>query len=87
MDLMKLKGKETGERLDLKLAYKWLINELPYNDFANIFKISGMHNGNMFSYRFCIDEKSDTPKTREDYLKYLMYKIYQNSNTDGVTFI
>lgn len=86
MEIMALKGKETGERLDLKAGFKWILKELPYKDFAALFKISGTHNGNIFTYRYCVDEKSDTPKTREDYIKYLMYKLYQNSKTPNVSF-
>ena len=86
-ELGKLKGKETGERLNLKAGFKWICNNLEYKDFVKIFKLTGYDfKGDPFTYVYAQSPETDTPKNREDYIKYLMYKLYQNSNTPNVRF-
>lgn len=86
-ELEKLKGKETGERLDLKAGFKWICNDLPYKDFVRVFKLTGYNfRGDPFTYVYMHLPDTDTPKNREEYIKYLMYKLYQNSNTPNVSF-
>lgn len=87
--LMKLKGKETGERLDLKQTYEWILNEMSYEDFRKLAELrfkdcQPCHTEYEFSYRYMTDEKHDSKKTREEYLKYLAYKLIQNLATEGV---
>lgn len=78
-ELEKLKGKETGERLDLKAGFKWICNNLSYKEFVNTFKLVGFDpRGNLFTYIYMQSPDTDTPKNREEYIKYLMYKLFQN---------
>lgn len=83
-----LKHNRTGERFDLKLARKWFIISLPYDDFVKIttiwFKCNRVAKPYRFNYHYDILPKDDTPKRRTDYLEYLYYKIYQNLCTEGV---
>lgn len=80
-----LKG-ETGERVNLKRAYKWVLNEMSYENFSAFAKLEFVSEKPFYSfnYRYCIAKENDSPKAREDYLKYLMYKLIQNLDTKGV---
>ena len=80
-----LKG-EDGERVNLKRAYKWVLNEMNYEDFRAFATLhfADTRSGYNFNYRYMVNEERDTPSAREDYLKYLMYKLIQNLDTDGV---
>lgn len=86
--LMKLKGKEEGERLNLKQTYKWVLEEMSYEDFCKLATLGFMCHRTTspypFSYRYEVEEKDDSKKAREEYLKYLAYKLIQNLATDGV---
>lgn len=89
MDILKLKGKEMGERLDIKQAYKWVLNEMEYKGFRALTELRFKdcrpnHTEYEFSYRYMTDEEHDSPKAREDYLKYYMYKLIQNLMTEGI---
>lgn len=80
-----LKG-ETGERANLKATYKWILEEMGYEDFCKLAKLNFHDNkaGYPFSYQYMIDKERDNKKAREEYLKYLAYKLVQNIATDGV---
>lgn len=86
--LMKLKGKETGERLDLKQTYKWVLNEMSYEDFCKLFilRFKDEHYGEEVDYEFEYSYRPeiDSKEAREEYLKYLAYKLIQNLATSGV---
>lgn len=83
-----LKGKETGEAFDLKRFSKWIINSMPYDEFRKFAKLSFINkrvdDTYDFDYIYHVIPANDTPRTRENYLKYLAYKLYQNLCTDGV---
>lgn len=87
IDVNKLKGKETGERLDIKQTFDWVLNDMSYEDFCDFAKLRCVDTkqGYPFAYRYMCNEEHDTPKTREDYLKYLCYKLVQNLDTPGVS--
>lgn len=84
--LSELKSGEKGERLNLKGAWQWILNEMEYEDFKAFAKIEfiKMSPGYTFSYRYMVSKETDSPKAREEYIKYLMYKLVQNLDTDGV---
>lgn len=87
--LAKLKGKEEGERLDIKQAYKWVLNDMEYKDFRALTELrfkdcSPNHTEYEFSYKYMTDEEHDSPKARQDYLKYFFYKLIQNIYTEGI---
>lgn len=86
--LMKLKGKEEGERLNLKQTYKWVLEEMSYEDFRKLARLAFMNHRVLvpypFDYRYEVEKKGDSKKAREEYLKYLAYKLVQNLFTDGV---
>lgn len=85
--LMKLKGKETGERLDLKQTYKWVLNEMSYEDFRKLFilRFKDEHDGEVsYEFDYSYRAEKDSKEAREDYLKYLAYKLIQNLATNGV---
>ena len=89
MDILKLKGNETGERLDIKQAYNWVLNEMKYKDFRALTELRfkdcrPYYTEHAFSYRYMIDEEHDSPEAREDYLKYYFYKLVQNTMDDGI---
>lgn len=84
LDVQKLKGEEQGERLDLKESYKWVLNDMTYEDFRAFAVLRFSLPEYDFQYKYMVDEKHDSPKAREDYLKYLMYKLIQNLNTHRV---
>ena len=81
-----LKGKETGEAFDLKRFSKWVLNSMPYDEFRKLMKLSFINNMVDVPYDFTYEylPKYDTPKARENYLKYLAYKLYQNLCTEGI---
>jgi len=80
-----LKG-ETGERANLKRAYKWVLNEMSYEDFSAFAKLEFVNTNPPypFNYQYRVEKEHDSPSAREDYLKYLMYKLIQNLDTKGV---
>ncbi len=83
-----LKGKETGEALDLKKTFKWILTTMPYDDFKKLAKLSFTNKrvDAPYDFRYIYDKspEKDTPRAREDYLKYLAFKLYQNLTCDGV---
>lgn len=86
--LMKLRGKEEGERLDIKQVYKWVLEDMDYEDFRKLttLNFTNKRAGETydFSYRYMCDKKHDSKKARQDYLKYYFYKLVQNINTEGI---
>lgn len=86
--LMKLKGKEEGERLNLKQTYKWVLEEMSYEDFKKLTTLRFVcHRTNPaypFQYEYMTDKKHDSKRAREDYLEYYMYKLIQNLMTEGI---
>lgn len=85
--LMKLKGKETGERLDIKQTYKWILNEMSHEDFCKLFvlRFKDNHYGEAsYEFDYSYRAEKDSKGAREDYLKYLAYKLIQNLATEGV---
>ena len=62
---------------------------MPYEDFVKIVKIifvNKIPNTTIyeFTYEYRVQPEKDTPKAREDFLKYLAYKVYQNLLTEGI---
>ena len=89
MDILELKGDKKGERLDIKKTFKWIIEEMGYEDFKKLTTLSftttrGDGEPYDFDYRYMVSEMSDSKKARKDYLEYYMYKLVQNLMTDGV---
>lgn len=84
MTLAELRAGEEGERLNLKSSYKWILHEMEYEDFVKFAQLHFETINYPFSYRYMITKDYDTPKARENYLKYLMYKLYQNLETPDV---
>lgn len=86
--IAKLKNKEEGERLDIKRTYKWVLEEMEYEDFRKLAKLRFMnyrvHIPYDFEYNYLVEKKDDSRKSREDYLKYLAYKLVQNLATEDV---
>lgn len=87
-EMIHLKHNEEGEHFDLKRFHKWVINTMPYGDFCKFATLRFMNNrvvsSYLFEYDYLVEPKDDTPKAREDYLKYLAYKMYQNLSTEGI---
>lgn len=87
-EIMHLKHKEKDEHFDLKRMHKWILSSMPYDDFCKFarlnFKCNRTNDPYPFSYSYVVEPKDDTPKAREDYLKYLAYKLYQNLSTKGI---
>ena len=85
--ITKLKGKEMGERLDLKLTYKWILNEMSYEDFCKLFVLR-FENKRYDKVEYCFEysyrPEKDSKEARENFLKYLAYKLIQNLATNGV---
>lgn len=81
--IFKLHEGEDGERLNLKRTYDWILNEMSYEDFRRlaVLRFRGPYS---FRYAYMVSKEKDTPKAREDYLKYLMYKLVQNLETPSV---
>lgn len=85
-----LKRKETGEALDIKRTYKWILNSMPYDDFVKLMKLSFINKTPReykFTYHYEMSPKNDTPAAREKYIKYLCFKLYQNLCTGGVELV
>lgn len=74
---------ENGERLNLKKTFDWILNEMSYEDFRRlaVLRFRGPY---PFRYKYMVRKEKDTPEAREDYLKYLMYKLIQNLETPSV---
>lgn len=86
MDKQELLKGEIGERANLKATYKWILTEMDYEDFKRLAKLTFYdHNGGYpFEYKYMVDKKHDSKKGREEYMKYLAYKLLQNLDTEGV---
>ncbi len=84
--IMKLHEGEEGERFNLKRSYEWILNEMSYKDFRAFATLRFVDTGDgyNFSYKYMVTEEHDTPSAREDYLKYMMYKLVQNIETPAV---
>lgn len=80
-----IKG-EKGERANLKAGYNWIISKMSYSDFCKFARLDFLdeRRGHSFSYEYMIAEEHDTKKTREEYLKYLVYKLVQNIMTENI---
>lgn len=87
MTLTELKADETGERLNLEASLKWILNEMKYEDFVKLTKLDFCTLSYPFHYEYHIMKEYDTPKSREEYLKYYMYKLYQNLETPDVELV
>lgn len=85
-DILELKKGEEGERLNLEKAYEWVIHKMDYDDFRafTTLKFFETRAGYPFSYEYMVKKEKDTPRAREDYLKYFMYKLVQNIGTPYV---
>lgn len=88
MDITKLKGDKEGECLDLKQTYKWLVEDMEYEDFKKLTTLRFIcHRTEVsypFQYEYMTDKKHDSKSAREDYLEYYMYKLIQNLMTEGI---
>ena len=86
MNMQELLKGETGERANLEAVYKWILEEMSYEDFSKLTKLTFYdHNGGYpFGYKYMVDKKRDSKKAREEYIKYLAYKLIQNIDTEGV---
>ena len=84
--IMELYEGEEGERFNLKRSYKWILNEMSYKDFRAFATLHFVdtRGGYSFDYKYMVEEEHDTPSAREDYLKYMMYKLVQNIETPSV---
>lgn len=89
VDIRKLKKGEVGERVNIRAGYEWVLKEMSYEDFCKFTKLRCFsRTGNYpFSYVYMVNEKDDNKKTREEYIKYLMYKLVQNLETPGVELL
>ena len=89
MDKQELLKGETGERANLKAVYKWILEEMSYEDFERLAKLTFYdHNGGYpFEYKYMVDKEPDSKKAREEYIKYLAYKLIQNISTEGVELL
>ena len=85
--MVELKGNELGERLNLKLTYKWILNEMSYEDFCKLFVLR-FENKRYDKVEYCFEysyrPEKDSKEARENFLKYLAYKLIQNLATNGV---
>lgn len=85
--MVELKGKEEGERLDLKLTYKWILNEMSYEDFCKLFVLrfeNKRYDKVEYTFEYSYRPEMDSKEARENFLKYLAYKLIQNLATNGV---
>ena len=85
--MVELKGKEEGERLDLKLTYKWILNEMSYEDFRKLFVLrfeNKRYDEVEYTFEYSYRPGKDSAEARENFLKYLAYKLIQNLATNGV---
>lgn len=85
--MVELKGKEEGERLNLELTYKWILNKMSYYDFCKLFVLR-FENKRYDKVEYCFEysyrPEKDSKEARENFLKYLAYKLIQNLATNGV---
>ena len=86
IDVRKLTKGETGERVNLKAGYEWILKEMSYEDFSKLMRLRfySQHGNYPFGYDYMVEKKYDSKKTREEYIKYLIYKLIQNLDTPGV---
>ena len=85
--MVELKGEEMGERLDLKLTYKWILNEMSYEDFCKLFVLrfeNKRYDKVEYTFEYSYRPGKDSKEARENFLKYLAYKLIQNLATNGV---
>lgn len=84
--ISELKQGEVGERVNLKAGWEWILTEMPYEEFSALAKLDfgGFAPAH---YRYCISKEHDTKETREDYVKYALYKLIQNLGTSGMHLI
>lgn len=85
--MVELKGKEMGERLDLRLTYKWILNEMSYYDFCKLFVLrfeNKRYDKVEYTFGYNYRSEKDSKEARENFLKYLAYKLIQNLATNGV---
>lgn len=77
---------KTGERVNLDRAYKWIIEEMDYENFYRLAHLNfyDFDSNHSFDYEYAIPKTADSPKRREEFLEYLMYKLFQNLETYGV---
>ena len=85
-ELLKLKGDELGERLDINLSINWILEKMKYEDFVNFTRLNFWCKsvGYSFNYEYKIPKEEDNKKFREDYLKYMFYKLIQNLTDPNV---
>lgn len=76
--IMELKNGKDGERLDIKKTFKWIMEDMSYDDFEKLARLTFQSTTGPFTYRYRINEKADSPATRKDYVEYLCYKLVQN---------
>lgn len=85
--MVELKGNELDERLDLKQTYKWILNEMSYYEFCKLFVLR-FENKRYDKVEYCFEysyrPEKDSAEARENFLKYLAYKLIQNLATNGV---
>lgn len=86
MDKQELLKGEIGERANLKATYNWILEEMSYDDFSKLVRLTfyDYNGGYPFDYTYGVNKKRDNKKAREEYIKYLAYKLLQNLDTDGV---
>lgn len=86
VDIHKLQAGEIGERVKLREAYKWILHDMEYGDFCLLANLGFVdkNDGYPFRYQYMVPEETDSPSAREEYLKYLMYKLVQNLCTPFV---
>lgn len=72
--------KRLGEAAKPDEFFKWLYYEMDYDDFSAFAKLSfrEKQSGYAFNYRYMIERRKDSPKAREEYIRYLMWKLAQN---------
>lgn len=89
IDVRKLTKGETGERINLRAGFEWILEEMSYEDFCKFAKLRcfSRSGGYLFDYNYRIDKKDDDKNTREEYIKYLMYKLIQNLDTPDVDLV
>lgn len=78
--------KAGAERVKLDKLYEWILTEMSYEDFCNfaVLRFVETNRAYAFGYQYMVSEKRDCRKAREEYLKYLGYKLIQNLDTPGV---
>lgn len=91
-EYLRLKGRETGEAFNIKASFKWILHTMPYDDFVKFAKLTFIdkmpgHTEYKFTYSYLVTPEWDTPAARENYIKYLFFKLYQNLTTDGIELV